>query len=191
MAYRRGSGHACLGHIVHASDAYYLPRDSTPHDRSPPNDESTQNTRGLPLRGSIDFRGVHSRASEVIVATSMIDSDYRYTQDAPQRDRSAILHGSGGQHPTAQPNQHVTPLQNTLYCAALVEKQQRPHLLVDPHQAQQVYAAQSRAHFNASTGFGQTRVKRHQRHISFSLDKATIPTSSTVATHTAQGRRSS
>ena len=30
-AYRRGSGHTCLGHIVHASDAYYLPRDSTPH----------------------------------------------------------------------------------------------------------------------------------------------------------------
>ena len=91
MVYRRGSGHTCLGHIVHASDAYYLPRDSTPHDWSPPNDESTQNTRGLPLRGSIDFRGVHSRASEVIVATSMIDSDYRYTQDAHQKDRSAIL----------------------------------------------------------------------------------------------------
>ena len=83
--------HASDIYIVHASDAYYLPRDSTPHDWSPPNDESTQNTRGLPLRGSIDFRGVHSRASEVIVATSMIDSDYRYTQDAHQKDRRAIL----------------------------------------------------------------------------------------------------
>ena len=76
----------------------------------------------------------------------MINSDYRYTQDAPQRDRSAILHGSGGQHPTAQPNQHVTPLQNTLYCAALVEKQQRPHLPVDPHQVQRAYAARMLCH---------------------------------------------
>ena len=146
---------------MHASDAYYLPRDSTPHDWSPPNDESTQNTRGLPLRGSIDFRGVHSRASEVIVATSMIDSDYRYTQDAPQRDRSAILHGSGGQHPTAQPNQYATPLQDTLYRAALEVKQQQPYLLVDPHQAQQVYAAQSRAYSDASSGFGQATPATH------------------------------
>ena len=121
----------------------------------------------------------------------MIDSDYRYTQDAHQKDRSAILHGSGGQHPTAQPNQYATPLQDTLYRAALEVKQQQPYLLVDPHQAQQVYAAQSRAHFNASTGFGQTRVKRHQRHISFSLNKATVPSSVTLATHALQGRRSS
>ena len=78
-------------HIVHASDAYYLPRDSPSHDRSPPNDENPQSTRGLPLRGSTGFRGVHSRASEVIVATSMVDSDYWYTQDAHPKDRRAIL----------------------------------------------------------------------------------------------------
>ena len=104
----------------------------------------------------------------------MINSDYRYIPDAPQRDRSAFWHGSGGRHPTAQPNQHAIPLKHTLYSAALEEKQQQLHLLVDPHQAQQVYAAQSRAHFNASTGFGQTTPATH---FSFSLDKATIPAS--------------
>ena len=64
----------------------------------------------------------------------MIDSDYRYTQDAHQKDRSAILHGSGGQHPTAQPNQYATPLHITLHRAALEEKQQQPGLPFDPHQ---------------------------------------------------------
>ena len=83
----------------------------------------------------------------------MIDNDYRYVQDAPQKGRSAILHGSGGQHPTAQPNQYATPLQHTLYCAALAEKQQRPHLLVDPHQAQQAYAAQSKDWYGARKSY--------------------------------------
>ena len=66
----------------------------------------------------------------------MINSDYRLTQDAPQRDRSAILHGSGGQHPTAQPNQYATPLHITLHRAALEEKQQQPDLPFDPHPTQ-------------------------------------------------------
>ena len=84
----------------------------------------------------------------------MINSDYRYIPDAPQRDRSAFWHGSGGQHPTAQPNQYATPLQHTPYRAALEEKQQQLHLVVDPHQAQQVYAAQSCARFDENSGFG-------------------------------------
>ena len=83
--------------IVHASDAYYLPRDSTPHDRSLPK-MRTHRTRArtATLRGSTDFHGVHSRASEVIVGASMIDSDYRYTQDAHQKDRRVILHTHSG-----------------------------------------------------------------------------------------------
>ena len=91
----------------------------------------------------------------------MIDSDYRYTQDAHQKDRSAILHGSGGQHPTAQPNQYATPLHITLHRAALEEKQQQPGLPFDPHQAQQAYAAQSRARFDENTRFGQTAPATH------------------------------
>ena len=82
-----------------APRATHVPPESDPcaqppilhHVPRPPTPTPTP-TPTLPLRGSTDFRGVHSRASEVIVATSMIDSDYRYTQDAPQKDRSAILH---------------------------------------------------------------------------------------------------
>ena len=83
----------------------------------------------------------------------MIDSDYRYTQDAHQKDRSAILHGSGGQHPTAQPNQYATPLHITLHRAALEEKQQQPGLPFDPHQAQQAYAAQSKDWYGARKSY--------------------------------------
>ena len=83
----------------------------------------------------------------------MINSDYRYIPDAPQRDRSAFWHGSGREHPTAQPNQHAIPLKHTLYRAALEEKQQQLHLLVDPHQAQQAYAAQSKDWYGARKSY--------------------------------------
>ena len=71
------------------------------------------------------------------------------------------MHGSGWEHLTAQPNQHATPLQHTPNRAALQEMQQQLHLLVDQHQAQQAYAAQSRARFDESSRFGQATPTTH------------------------------
>ena len=53
----------------------------------PPSPSRCDDARRAPGNQNVAGRGVHSRASEVIVATSMIDSDYRYTytQDAPQK----------------------------------------------------------------------------------------------------------